>query len=521
MKQKCPKCGQWVDGKETNILGRGKNIVIKALSGVIKPKDFIEDSLQKSTNHIKESSFVDKFNPQTYVDSAVTALDGGKFYFSCPQCKHEWTAIDESRDQTEVYLVSLEKERCKSLADGSQEEVARQFVNEIRYKLSTFKDNHSKHELYAIWAFASYKFLNNLNDALDAIDESLKIEETPDTLALQGVIEYSAGKIGSYETLQKLTKQKEDSFFFSQKEIDSYKEDVECDYVEQFLDMPLHQRTFLVVDDKLNYLPDSFRVLSINHIPTGIDFKPFGYPVEKQMYRCHPYKTNVYFPIENYQLELFRDELDDLVVFLKGLGAKQIKVRDLYEVEKDAVQKTQVDTNAKGKKGSVEVGISMQQNHDSEDYFKLREEYRQFHQTEKRDTYPVELKDIVWYSHRTQWQSKARGRLMGDTHNSYTVSMQKDSTIKDFQKEKITAEFNTLVAGGEGSVEIQVDNLFKEISEHTWELIVDYYPLSEYKTQQVSPLSTEKEQVKGRNWGLYSAIVVILALLATILSLIL
>ena len=118
-------------------------------------------------------------------------------------------------------------------------------------------------------------------------------------------------------------------------------------YADVFLQIPKTERKFLVIDDELRYLPDSFMVLSRSMLDSlesvGLEF-PNGYASEKALYICHPYKTNMYLDAENYKDELFYDQLNELIEVLQCLGAKQIEFTDL-KTNETTIKRKQIYLN--------------------------------------------------------------------------------------------------------------------------------------------------------------------------------
>ena len=307
-----------------------------------------------------------------------------------------------------------------------------------------------------------------------------------------------------YKTLQELIYCKEsekgEPFFFTQQEYLMKLEEQNLHYAEHFLEIPQNQRRFLVIDNELHYLPDSFKVLTINSIPTELQF-PVGHPIDKQMYICHPLKPKMYLPIEDYQLELFRDEVKELCVLLQALGAKKLSITDNRSNEKSLDQKRKLDIEAGGGIKTTEGNVKGAMSSESEEYLRIKNEFVRNQEFERSSILPCVPEGLVWYGHRADWQQMALQRNQGTLihHHDY-LSIQKNTLVNENEKKQLEADFKTLMAKGNGKVDMEKGRLFKENSDYIFELNVDFYPLSAYKKNYIITETFKPAKSKSFYW---------------------
>ena len=301
-----------------------------------------------------------------------------------------------------------------------------------------------------------------------------------------------------YKVLQELIRYDENvpSDFFTTSEIKQHLEEQEQEYVSNFMSISYNQRKFLVFDSELRVLPNSFKVLSINNCPTDLQFTE-GHPIEKQIYICHPHNHKFYLPIDDYQLQLFYDEIKELCVLLQGLGAKRIEIKDSRESEEQSQQKRSLDAKAGGEYKGFGVNVGGSLGYENEEYMKVRKELCRIQEFSLGTTMPCVPEGLLWYNHRVDWQRIAQQRLNGTIHHHDYLSSSKSSMVSDMEKKALEADFNMLVAKGNASANIQKEKLFKESISAAWELDVEFYPLEVYKQRQVEmnrKLQLQKEE---------------------------
>lgn len=505
MIQRCKKCGKWVEGETIEEVIDSENQIENIL------KIFKLGKVGKQIDNI--------FNLPI---KAVGKLAFGKRYcFYCSNCDYEWTdkIENESKENDLVNIKAKHSLRLLNVTNKEKED----YILDIQKALSKITYKNQLARMYQVLAYSQFKLLGNVNEALNAISESLKLIDDPNTHALRGMI-MGEGRTPTdkYKVLQELlyckVPQKSESFFYTQQEYLAQIEFQNSNYAEHFLDIPQHKRKFLVIDNDLHYLPDSFKVLSINTIPTELQF-PTGHPIEKQMYICHPLKSNVYLPIDDYQLELLKDEKNELCVLLQALGAKRISITDSRSNEKSLRQKRNLDIEAGGDIKTYSANVKGRLDLESEEYLKIRNEFVRKQEFTISSTIPCVPEGLVWYSHRADWQQMALQRCQGTlVHHHDYLSIQKNSLVNENEKKQLEADFKTLIAKGDSKIKMDKAKLFKENTDYTFELNVDFYPLSAYEKKKVfsltAPISNDK---KSYLLYFFGGIIIVLGIILFIL----
>lgn len=484
MIQRCPQCGNWVKAEEKQILDR---YIAPALDAA-KTKNGLFERTSERLGFGKIGRIADQVieAPKAVIKGVGEAVFGDRFNFECPNCHNFWSEDDESKDETclyeqekkEIELVEGFVSKERSMVHKSREEKSL-FVNEIRNSFSIVGNSITRAKLFNILAFSQFDLLGDVNKALDALAESLKLMDDPNTHALKGIV-MGKGRTSSdkYKVLQELIKYDDNlpADFFTPSEIKQHLIEQEQEYVDSFLSIPYNQRKFLVFDSELNVLPNSFKVLRINNCPTDLQFTE-GHPIEKQIYICHPHNNKFYLSIDDYQLQLFYDEIKELGVLLQGLGAKRIEIKDTRESEEESQQKRSLEARAGGEYNGYGANIGGSEAFNNEEYMRVKKELCRIQEFSLGKTMPCVPEGLLWYNHRTDWQRIAQQRFNGTIYQHDYLSSSKHSMVSDNEKKALEADFNMLVAKGKANANIQKEKLIKESINVSWELNVEFYPI--------------------------------------------
>lgn len=522
MIQKCKNCGQWVKAEKRDMAARAFEPIKENLNsrGGLFEKVGDVVGLKQIGRCLDRAQRA----PMDLLRGATDAVLGDKYFFCC-SCGNTWSEDDDLEDltleyeeeQREINLVEELTDRCMQMSSATDVE-KQSFVNELQSALPFIQKEKHRKQLFDILAFSQFKLLNATNKALDAVAESLKLMDDPNTHSLKGVI-MGKGRTAEekYKVLQELIQHRGDSLFFTASEMEHYLAMQNQEYVEHFLRIPYAQRKFLVVDDGLKFLPNSFKVLAINDIPTDLQF-PDGHPIEKQMYICHPYNNNYYLPIGDYQLMLFHDEVKEMCVLLQGLGAKRIQISDVHSNDSSLSQERNLKMNAGGENKTSGAGVSGELFYESDEYLRIKSELCRTQECEIRSIFPCVPEGLVWYSHRIDWQRMAQQRLMGLLHHHDYLSTAKNSMMTDREKRQLEVDFKALLVKGHAGIDVGKEKIFNEVAEHTWELNVDFYPLSAYSNKG-SNQNLIEEKNKNLIYYVSGAIIAILTIIIILLLL--
>lgn len=508
MIQKCPNCGQWCESEgKKSMIGR----FAKGWTSTVDRSYEVGESIGGVGGGFLSGVVLG--GNLGVVAGAAEALFGNKYQFECPNCGFKWGTDREEDDQTQIYedelnqpiIEAIELSRKTSSLKNSTERDISNHVKELQSLLSNdviAQNNDYRSLLYDALAYSQQVLLNDALSASDSIKRSLQLfPDDPTTKSIAGMIRgIGNNPQADYDTMKLLISYKsideENSIpHFTQAQFSERFETLSNLYIDNFLDIQPIKRRFLVIDEYLRFLPDSFVVLPIDRIPRDINF-PSGHPRVQELYVVHPYKPNYYIPFDDFQYSMFRDELEEFCWIMECLGAKTINSHEMQNDEKsintlkDATTSGGVDYS-----GKFSANASYERGQDSEEYRKLTMELikdRFFEITPNIRPYIPE--DVVWYPHRPEWHRNCESRRMGRLAKaSYMLSTSSITTTSKQEKKKIEADLNILLAKANGTHEQEEKFSLKTNENHTWSVDVEFYPLNEYVSKgeiKPQPLNT-------------------------------
>ena len=250
-------------------------------------------------------------------------------------------------------------------------------------------------------------------------------------------------------------------------------------YLKHFKELPLRERNIITVSntDKL-FKSEHITLLNINQLPE-VQF-PMSHPKNNQTYIAHPYKTDSYLPIENYDYELLNDRLNEFFYFLQCLGATSITFETIEEESKEenTHSNTKVDADVKAKVTQVKVGVGYENamNSSLRNYLKM-ERTQTFNPTKR----PYIPNDLVWYPNEFTWQRLAQQRLNGNflTHNEVLSSSQ-TQTLSSSEIMDVNAELKMLFTSVKASVHYQGEKDIKQNKDFSCRISVEFKPMEDF-----------------------------------------
>lgn len=494
MIQKCPKCGAWcITGKDgfCDKMARGGDDDVAI--GYIGYK--IEGFIGNTDKIIRKFLGVG-----TKINTGSAALNGLReglagvdYRFECPECGNNWGTDDEEDDQTAEYEHEQKIHELRDIfpsVSHSQCSEKQQYINDLRILLaSPLNTDAASAVLYATLA-AAYYSVDDRNSALQAVNSSLKLFEDDNTHILKGMI-MGKGRNAqdTYSAMQEVIRYKSpkrpESPFFTTPQIEDEFAVLQSSFSKNFLSIPLQQRKYLVFCDNILYLPQNIRVLPISEIPTEIKFPEGHYPVSNTLYVCHPYRDDYYIPYEIYEVEILRDEISELKLIMEFLGAKHIDYSDLFENGEESAIHNKRDIHGGGDYAGE---YSAHGDYEAEDRIDVTRKLRNFIKGEQDyllKGMPALPQDLVWYSHRLEWQRKCESRLAGRLiHDDFTISTSTSEMITESERKRIEADLKVLLVSAEGGTDSSKSYMLKKERERTWKVNVEFYPLSDYEKKE-------------------------------------
>ena len=285
-----------------------------------------------------------------------------------------------------------------------------------------------------------------------------------------------------------VAKEKEDSRYqVAEKYRDKQKENYQ-NFLTHFTEIPVKDRNIITIakTDRL-FKSDHLTLLNYDNLPQ-VHF-PMSHPKINHSYIVHPYKTDSYLPIENYDYELLNDRLNEFFYFLQCLGATSISyevVEDESSQQASRSQQSQSQNNRNsnynersnnGQYGGsagvnlgfvkAEVGGSSSNANSGSNYGEgghqqeqsqeavMNSSLRNFLRMGRNQTFdplqkPYIPNDLIWYPNEYTWQRIAQQRLNGNM-------LSHSETLSSSQSE-------TLSVSEIASINEELDNLFEEVS---------------------------------------------------------
>ena len=530
---KCPNCGTWCEAEAKGLLGK----MVSGWFNSVEKSSKVGEKLLGGIGGFAGSAV------GTYtgiVNGAWQALVGDKFQFECPNCGAKWSTDDEIDDERELYNMECEVmglldsfgATCRQGKNGLET-----YVRKIQALLGDGRNSDLTRIYLKDMLAATYSELGDREKALESVNESLKIsKDSPLSLAIKGYVigegrncHDALAAMVSLINYKKFVDNEQPHLYTESQYHDRFMS-IQNRYTSDFLSIHPEQRRFLYLiegnlDDKLNQLPETVRLMPITQRPTEMEI--IGMPQDNVLYICHPYKPNCYIPANEYQLELLRDELHEFCHIMECLGAKQISLSDTHTNQHEESHNNSTNISGGGSydgySGSASVG---KQTNDALDSM-IQRELSERHEFLCSKEYPPCLPpDIVWYNHRQEWQRKVKSRLEGRLiKDKYTIATSDSETIIGAKKLAIEAEVNALGALLNAAYDGSSDFTIKQTETYSQEVEVVFWPLDEYETtqKQITSPVTAKLQVqssKNKNW-IVIALVAVIVVLAVILCVVL
>ena len=264
-------------------------------------------------------------------------------------------------------------------------------------------------------------------------------------------------------------------------------------YVTHFKELPLQDRNIITISntDKL-FKSDHITLLNIGQLP-AINF-PMSHPKVNQTYIAHPYKTDSYLPIENYDYELLNDRLNEFFYILQCLGATSITFETIEEENKEEKNHSNLEAEAEAKTkiagGKLGVEYDSLMNSSLRNYLKM--ERTQTFDPEKRPYIP---KDVVWFPNEFSWQRLAQQRLNGNflSHNEVLSSSQ-TQTLSSSEIVDVNAELKMLFTSVKAGVHYQEEKEIKQNRDFSCRISVKFKPMNEF-TEENEIIDITAEEV--------------------------
>lgn len=184
------------------------------------------------------------------------------------------------------------------------------------------------------------------------------------------------------------------------------------EYRNQFLNIPADKRRFVFVGDSNIQFASKFLHLNRKNLP-NIKFLPLGYAQDGHLYTIHPYKGNIYLPVNDLDVLLEQDRNDEFFYFLQCLGATEIRIETVNSQNNFVQEDRKINVDSKISSGTGQsLNNKVKKENSSKSISGLHRKYNKF-QKFKPAKFPFLPKDLVWFEHEPSWQRLYAQRMNG------------------------------------------------------------------------------------------------------------
>lgn len=262
---------------------------------------------------------------------------------------------------------------------------------------------------------------------------------------------------------------------------------------KKFLSWPYEERKYLLMVNKLWWVPKVIKALTLSELPAGIRFYD-DLPKENTLYVCHPYNHSLYIPFDSFEVDILRDELDEFSYVMEALGAKSISFSDIFEKNVDVTKKRVVNLfgsktqTVRDENGNIigEVSANGSTDYSRDVQSKKKENNELGHSTcyNLRKQPPYIPEDLHWYAHRPKWQRYCNSRLNGGMSElSLDIKNMVDEFYSKAEMLKVAAEVKVIDSSMKGSLHLNSNIDVSKFQQRTVHVKVEFYPMSAWENE--------------------------------------
>lgn len=394
------------------------------------------------------------------------------------------TITDYKTSRNESYITFVEE----IIIELSNENYANSLELIVKFEksdiLNEFDEKPSEDWHILFLKSCNQYYLNNLNDALLNINKCIKLYGEINNNCwgdkfynLRGLINKDLGN--TYQSLQDLT------FALSQNyieenladEIRDTLDNTYLDYTNNFLALPTDKRKVLLIDNQFNDLTsNNFKVLHRNQLP-NLTF-PFGHPINKNLYIVHPYKSELYIPISEYEDALFIDRINEFSYLVQCLGASKLSIENMKGKDLNTFSNNNEIISAGGSitsKLGVNINTSNTNNINKTEIAGLKIERTQVFSPSKKPFLPDNL---IWYSNQPTWKYLYEQRLNGNLlQHSEVISTKQNTILSTDELIDIKADLKALFLKANYESTNHFVNQSNESQITEWKINIEFEPI--------------------------------------------
>lgn len=366
----------------------------------------------------------------------------------------------------------LIKESSSYLAEHSEEDI---FYNEVIFlRSSAFL------KLERIQAASNEldKLYNKEKGDIDGLF-SLKLDILNSKI-LSSNTEHAAALDSILNIFEAIEDDEEGKFKSIRDEINFLQKEYYNNFCESFLKIKDDRRNVILIHgDYPKVKTGKFFVLNKSLMP-NIEF-PFGHPKVNDVYISHPFKEDLYYPVDEMEFRVFVDKIEEYSHFLQSLGAREIKI-DTYKNENftsKSNNNSKVRLDISVEKISSSNNMEINQENESYDSFQQRFNKAMMFSPMKKPHLPD---DMVWYPVEPSWQRLYSQRINGNiVEYEEIIKTSHHNTLSEREMLEINSEVNYFFNKAKINRKRTSKSSVNRNKEIEWKIKVVFAPIGELK----------------------------------------
>ena len=251
------------------------------------------------------------------------------------------------------------------------------------------------------------------------------------------------------------------------------------EYITNFFNEDYNNRKVITIAKTDNlFKSDHITLLQMSNLP-AVNF-PITHPKQDHTYVCHPYKTDTYLPIEEYDYELLNDRINEFCYLLQCLGATSIYIENTKgeSNNNNAYSNTQanIEASIRIQSGGARIEEEYKGSNYNKSTLKIGRE-QQFNPIKP----PFIPEGLIWFSHEAGWHRLVQQRLEGSllNHSEY-MSSTEHKILSNAEISDINGELNLLFATIKGGRRNETNSNIETNKEVEWRINVTFKPIEQF-----------------------------------------
>ena len=260
---------------------------------------------------------------------------------------------------------------------------------------------------------------------------------------------------------------------------DKDKKDAYNSFLSKFTEIDYNDRKVITISRTESlFKSDHITLLQMNNLP-AVNF-PITHPKQDHTYVCHPYKTDTYLPIEDYDYELLNDRINEYCYLLQCLGATSISIENTKGESNDSNTHSNTQINVEGSIRVHSGKVNSEQDKKARDYSKCMLKIgREQHFNPIKP--PFVPDGLIWFPNEVGWQRLVQQRMEGNilNHSEY-MSSTEHKILSNSEILDINGELKILFATIKGGRKKETEQQIETNQEIGWRINVEFKPIESF-----------------------------------------